>query len=114
MHEWFETPPASICWRGNEPSSIVPWRIFGYHALQLGLPELDTLQANRMPHQWLALSEAQAAASPPGRTSSRSTARALRGEQPGPGGAAAFAELNVDPHATLREVERVLLPEGSW
>jgi hypothetical protein len=27
---------------------------FGYHALQLGLPELDTLRANRMPHRWVA------------------------------------------------------------
>ena len=28
--------------------------IFGYHALQLGVPALDGLRANRMPHQWLA------------------------------------------------------------
>ena len=31
--------------------------IFGYHALQLGMPELEGLRANRMPHQWLAVSE---------------------------------------------------------
>ena len=29
--------------------------VFGFHALQLGLGELDALQANRMPHRWLAL-----------------------------------------------------------
>ncbi|HEX4511069.1 MAG TPA: methyltransferase domain-containing protein, partial [Burkholderiaceae bacterium] len=28
--------------------------IFGYHALQMGLPELDGLRANRMPHRWRA------------------------------------------------------------
>jgi hypothetical protein len=28
--------------------------VFGYHALQLGLAELDALAANRMPHRWLA------------------------------------------------------------
>jgi hypothetical protein len=35
--------------------------VFGYHALQLGLPELDTLRTNRMPHKCLA----QAIAAPP-------------------------------------------------
>ncbi len=88
--------------------------IFGYHALQLGLPELDTLQANRMPHKWLALREPAPADS----------------AQPRPALVTDFAalpfeansldlvvlphslELNTDPHATLREVERVLVPEG--
>ena len=31
--------------------------LFGFHALQLGLPELQGLRANRMPHRWLALPE---------------------------------------------------------
>ena len=26
--------------------------IFGFHALQLGLPELPALTASRMPHRW--------------------------------------------------------------
>ena len=30
---------------------------FGYHALQLGLPQLDALRANRMPKRWLAVLE---------------------------------------------------------
>lgn len=87
--------------------------IFGYHSLQLGLPVLDTLAANRMPHHW----------------------RAVDTTLPAWGGVAAslrtdftalpFApasldlvtlphtlELSLDPHATLREVERVLVPEG--
>ena len=29
--------------------------IFGYHALQLGMPRIEGLRTNRMPHQWLAL-----------------------------------------------------------
>jgi exo-beta-1,3-glucanase (GH17 family) len=28
--------------------------LFGFHALQLGLPDLAGLRANRMPHRWLA------------------------------------------------------------
>ena len=59
MHEWFETPPGRymLAWERAEFDRAVA-DIFGYHALQLGLPELDALQANRMPHKWLALSEA--------------------------------------------------------
>ena len=29
--------------------------IFGYHAVQLGMPRIAGLRPNRMPHQWLAL-----------------------------------------------------------
>src|SRR6478672_8307330 len=63
MHEWFETPPGRYLleWERAEFDRAVG-DIFGYHALQLGLPELDTLAANRMPHKWLALSEAKDAA----------------------------------------------------
>ncbi len=34
--------------------------VFGYHSLQLGMPLLEGLRANRMPHRWLALDEAPA------------------------------------------------------
>jgi SAM-dependent methyltransferase len=115
MRQWFETPPGRyvLAWERAEFDRAVS-DIFGFHALQLGLPELDTLQANRMPHRWLALRE------PPTADSS----------QPRPALITDFAalpfqansldlvvlphslELNTDPHATLREVERVLVPEG--
>ena len=36
--------------------------IFGYHSLQLGMPMLQGLRANRMPHRWLALDSMQDAA----------------------------------------------------
>ncbi|MEO7547169.1 MAG: SAM-dependent methyltransferase, partial [Ramlibacter sp.] len=58
MQEWFETPPGRylLAWEQAEFDRAVG-DLFGYHALQLGLPELDTLAANRMPHKWLALRE---------------------------------------------------------
>src|SRR3712207_845679 len=58
MHEWFETPPGRylLDWERAEFDRAVS-DIFGYHALQLGLPELDTLASNRMPHKWLGLRE---------------------------------------------------------
>jgi SAM-dependent methyltransferase len=113
MQQWFETPPGRylLAWERAEFDRAVA-DIFGYHALQLGLPELDTLAANRMPHKWLALGE-------PGVEGAR------KPDLVTDFGALPFEEnsldlvvlphsleLNVDPHTTLREVERVLVPEG--
>ena len=116
MQQWFETPPGRylLAWEQAEFDQAVG-DIFGYHALQLGLPGLDALRANRMPHKWLALGEA---------------ASVDREDERRPDLVTDFAalpfeensldlvvlphslELNLDPHATLREVERVLVPEG--
>ncbi len=115
MRQWFETPPGRylLAWERAEFGQAVS-DIFGYHALQLGLPELDTLQTNRMPHKWLALREPATADPVQARPALITDFAALP-----------FAEnsldlvvlphsleLNTDPHATLREVERVLVPEG--
>lgn len=109
--------------------------VFGFHALQLGLPELHSLRANRMPHRWLAADAAVAAAA------ARPMAEVdidalLDAPYPAPGRVAVPAllcdfdalpfpnqsldlvvlphtlELARDPHLTLREVERVLVPDG--
>lgn len=103
--------------------------LFGYHALQLGLQDLDTLAANRMPHRWLAIASPESAAcarpqtsggqggganNPPPRAALVTEFAAL----PFPEASLDLVvlphalELNPDPHATLREVERVLVPEG--
>ena len=59
LTDWLKTPPGAylLDWEQTHFDQAVS-DIFGYHALQLGLPELDALQANRMPHQWLALTGA--------------------------------------------------------
>lgn len=115
MQEWFETPPGRYLleWEQAEFDRTVG-DLFGYHALQLGLPGLDTLRANRMPHKWLALQEVPSRGSALARPSLVTDFAALPFE------AASLdlvvlphsLELNTDPHATLREVERVLVPEG--
>lgn len=101
---------------------------FGFHALQLGLPELDGLRANRMPHRWVAsdsLVVPETLALPPARdglsTQPPDTPVALFCEfdaLPFPDNSIDLIvlphslELARDPHQTLREVERVLVPEG--
>ena len=87
--------------------------VFGYHSLQLGMPLLDGLRANRMPHRWLALDEAPAPGAGP-IPDLLSHAVAL----PFPDNSLDLVllphalELSHDPHTALREVARVLVPEG--
>lgn len=106
--------------------------VFGFHAVQLGLPELDTLRANRMPHRWVALDSAYAGwRAPAALQSGRLTFDSASGltdtelglrcdfeSLPFPNNSLDLVvlphalELARDPHETLREVERVLVPEG--
>jgi len=116
LHDWFQTPAGQylLRWEDAQLQSSVA-DIFGYHALQLGVPQLYGLQANRMPHQWLGMPTPE---SEPGNPALRTALVTDYAALP-------FAacsldlvvlphtlELSVDPHATLREVERVLVPEG--
>lgn len=141
LHPWLALPPgqALLEWEQDQFDRLVA-DIFGFHALQLGLPELDGLRANRMQHRWLALD----AAYDDWMISSGDQIRrnlllgnvAAAGHAPAvePGALLSlrcdfeslpFAnnsldlvvlphalELAHDPHRTLREVERVLMPEG--
>ena len=124
LTDWLKTPPGGylLGWERAHFDQAVS-DIFGYHALQLGLPELDALQANRMPHKWLALESAppqlatdataQATVSSP-----RAALLTYSAALPFPESSLDLVvlphtlELSSDPHATLREVERVLVPEG--
>jgi SAM-dependent methyltransferase len=111
LEEWLETPPGRYLleWEQAQFDQAVA-DVFGYHALQLGLPQIDALRGNRMPRRWLAVDRL-----PAQRDAALATDFA----------ALPFAansldlvvlphalELNADPHATLREVERVLVPDG--
>ena len=84
LHEWFETPPGQylLDWERRCFEEGVA-DIFGYHSLQLGLPVLDTLAANRMPHQWLALGEDGLAVLPGARPAGQAPASTLPGTAAG-------------------------------
>ena len=116
MQQWFETPPGRylLAWEQAEFDQAVA-DIFGYHALQMGLPGLDALRTNRMPHKWLALGEAASAESETGRKPDLVTDFAALPFEENSLDLVVLPhslELNLDPHTTLREVERVLVPEG--
>jgi SAM-dependent methyltransferase len=138
LTEWFQTPPGQylLGWEQTQFDLAVA-DLFGYNALQLGLPELHALQVNRMPHRWLALPEAllptQVVAWAPGGSPGSGAGHGADGAAPPtmkvslitdaaalPFAAASLdlvvlphtLELSADPHQVLREVERVLVPEG--
>lgn len=83
--------------------------VFGFHALQLGLPELDVLSANRMPHRWVALDHC---ADPCADLVTDFAALPFPENSLDLVVLPHTLELNADPHGVLREVARVLVPEG--
>jgi len=127
---WLHTAPGRylLAWEQDRLDHAVT-DAFGFHALQLGLPELDGLRANRMPHRWVAsdsLVVPEALPAPPPLDGLLTTQPAhepiaLHCEfdaLPFPNASIDLVvlphalELARDPHHTLREVERVLVPEG--
>ncbi|MBV7431199.1 class I SAM-dependent methyltransferase [Acidovorax sp. sif1233] len=129
LHHWFDSPPGRylLAWEQARFDEAVA-DIFGYHSLQLGMPLLDGLRANRMPHQWLALGQEGVQGSLGFLEAGSGVDAPLQCRMVNllaepvalPFAQASLdllvlphtLELSVDPHAALREVERVLVPEG--
>ena len=130
LARWLQSPPGRylLAWEQAQIDRAVA-DLFGFHALQLGLGELEGLRANRMPHRWVAsdsLREAQPLPLPPVDEALSTLQPMLPGHAllcdfdalPFPSQSLDLVllphtlELTRDPHDTLREVERVLRPEG--
>ncbi len=132
MQDWLDTAPGEylLAWEEAQFDKVVA-DIFGYHALQLGLAPMNALQANRMPHRWLAVPATGYTAETilDVATQSKNGSIPIQTTQ-GADLVTDFAalpffensldllvlphslELSPDPHATLREAQRVLVPEG--
>jgi SAM-dependent methyltransferase len=130
LGQWLRTPAGQylLAWEQDRLDHAVA-DVFGYHAVQLGLPEIDGLRANRMPHRWVAsdsLRVPEPLPLPPpadgiSTTQSPDLPVALHCEfdaLPFPNQSLDLVvlphslELARDPHLALSEVARVLVPEG--
>ena len=107
LQEWFATPLGQYLLEKEQAylDDVTP-DIFGFHAMQLGMPQVDLLRASRIAHR-VRISAAD-----------RPDVYAKGHELP-------FATHSIDmvllphvlefaaePHAILREVDRVMMPEG--
>ncbi|NVM79679.1 SAM-dependent methyltransferase [Duganella sp. SG902] len=115
LEGWLQTP-AGVYMRAWEQSCLdnLTADIFGYNAVQIGMPEIDALAASRMPYKLLADRKTRAA-----REDRRSVDLTLDyTELPFASQSIDLVvlphvlEFSTDPHQVLREVERVLIPEG--
>lgn len=114
---WLNTPAGSYVrtWQQARLDMLTA-DIFGFNALQIGLPQVNALQASRMPNKWLTDTHMPDA----GEANKRSPVVVVHDFSELP-----FASQSLDlvvlphvlefadePHQVLREVERVLIPEG--
>ena len=139
MHHWTESALGHYLleWEQQRCDEAVA-DIFGYHAMQLGLPQLQGLRSNRMPHRWLALNAGETVADAKASTVAqagragtsaqdlpRSEEEAVLPSLVTDATALPFTEgsldlllmphtleASTDPHAALREAARVLVPDG--
>lgn len=131
---WLDSPPGRyvLRWEQAQLDAAVA-DVFGFHALQCGLPQLDALRANRMPNRmaartardapaWRAACDGDLSA---GVESGATDAASVRSIVTEPFEEMPFASASLDlvvlphaldladdPHQVLREAERVLRPEG--
>jgi SAM-dependent methyltransferase len=121
LSEFLASPPGRYVleWEQQHLNAAVA-DIFGYHALQLGLPEIDALRENRMPLR-LCASDRFA----PGHGlalggAGRATVAVINRFEELPFLSQSIdlvvmphiLEFSEEPHQVLREVDRVLVPEG--
>ncbi len=113
LQDWFHAPLGQYLLARERAwlDEVVP-DIFGYHAIQLGLPQFDLLRESRIVHRLIVSPNLSASESP------ASNVLAQFAELP-------FDEQSIDlcvlphvlefadnPHEILREVDRVMRPEG--
>ena len=107
MQQWFETPLGHylLQWEQDYFDRTVV-DVFGFNAMQIGLPQHDFLRANRMPLRFCAgTGQGAALQSVPDflPVESNSIDLVLLPH---------VLEFSSNPHQILREVQRVLMPEG--
>lgn len=122
LHDWFATPQGKLLLEREQAFFDKALNdLFGYHAVQLGLPEYDFLRASRMPVRLIGgnrvgLEETHINQGASGGQYAR--VRLVTEELPFQCNSLDLVvmphvlEFNENPHRVLREVERVLMPGG--
>jgi SAM-dependent methyltransferase len=122
LTDWFASPQGQyLLLREQDFFDQTVSDIFGFNAVQLGLTEFEFLRASRMPLRAVAGNRAglRACKSADGdKSANYAKVRLIMDELPFESGSLDMVvmphvlEFNENPHQILREVERVLMPEG--
>lgn len=107
LHDWLETPLGSnVLAQEQCVLDEAVSNIFGFNALQVFLPELDALRANRIPNK--------ITLSPDGKNNLLADPAALPIATQSIDLAVLphALEFSPNPHVILREMDRVMMPEG--
>jgi SAM-dependent methyltransferase len=117
LGSWLQTPMGNYvrAWEQAYLDTLTT-DIFGFNAVQIGLPELHTLDANRMPYRWITdiLPPASNARKPvlPMVVMQDFAELPFASQSLDLVVLPHILEFAAEPHQILREVERVLIPEG--
>ena len=107
LHDWFQSPLGQYLLQSERGwlDQVVP-DIFGYHAIQIGMPQVDLLRESRIAHRMTVDPVAQA------------DVKAQWHELPFETQSVDLCviphvlEFSENPHEILREIDRVMRPEG--
>lgn len=117
LGSWLDTPAGRRVrqWEQDRLNGLTA-DIFGFNAVQIGLPQINALHANRMPNKWLTDTFI-----PPSEVAEGTMPVVVVHDFSDLPFASQSLDLIVlphvlefaeEPHQVLREVERVLIPEG--
>lgn len=107
LHDWCGTPlGAYVLAREQAWLDQATPDIFGYHALQLGLPKVDLLRESRI------VNRMRVDPGPPGTLRARFAELPLATQSVDLAVLPHVLEFADDPHDILREIDRVMIPEG--
>jgi SAM-dependent methyltransferase len=107
LHDWFQTPLGQYLLEKERAylDDVTP-DIFGFHALQLGLPGVDLLRESRIAHRMRIAEGGEPDLYARGHELPLATQSIDLALLPH------VLEFAEEPHAILREIDRVLMPEG--
>ncbi|MEA5098850.1 MAG: class I SAM-dependent methyltransferase [Burkholderiaceae bacterium] len=123
LSDWLDTPLGDYVktWEQERLDALTA-DIFGFNALQIGLPQIDALRANRMQHRWRSDMRPRLARQVPSGYSQPDGCQISLAHDfcdlPFASDSLDLVvlphvlEFAAEPHQILREVARVLIPEG--
>lgn len=110
---WLESPAGSYvrAWEQTRLNALTA-DIFGFNAVQIGLSQINGLEANRMPNKWLTDTHLPQTGDVPIAIVHDFAELPFASQSLDLVVLPHVLEFATEPHQVLREVERVLIPEG--